>query len=657
VTTPQAPKWYSARRLLRDALGIVALTLLYTGLAKVSLAAAAAHQVVSSIWPPSGLALFALVRFGLRFWPGIAIGAYFINSTSGVSPDGAALIALGNTLEAVGGAYLLTRVSKVHRGLDRVRDVLALAGFAGILSTVIAATIGVASLVRTGSAAPSSALALWAVWWSGDAVGVLVVAPLLLWWTEPEAVPARTGLRTLEIAVTFGLLVVTVDFLFREWGTYVYPLYPFVTWIALRQGRRGAATAVAIVTVMATWYTLSSTGVFTTSTPLRNLFELQIFLVLLSVPSLLFAAARAEAQEGNEQRRQSEERYRQLARNLPDGCVVLYDRNLRFELAEGSALATAGFRKEEVEGSTLAQLFDAEHAAALASPFLMVFQGRSHEFEFSYKERTYLVRVLPLAGKAGAVALGMALALDITQRHAAVRQVAESRSRLEALTRRLLAAQEEERRRVAREVHDELGQALTGIKIGLGAMRSQTPRRSSGETDRRMVNVSIALDGAIEAVRRIILRLRPGVLDNLGPLAALEWEVQQFTQQSGIPVRLTLPPEPLPLDADRSTALYRTVQEALTNVLRHANATSVAIGLEADEHTLVLQVTDDGRGISDHELQNPRSLGILGMRERAMACGGTLEVRRAAGGGTRLVLTVPRSANGAEANDDQNSHR
>jgi signal transduction histidine kinase len=204
---------------------------------------------------------------------------------------------------------------------------------------------------------------------------------------------------------------------------------------------------------------------------------------------------------------------------------------------------------------------------------------------------------------------------------------------------------------VAREVHDELGQALTSIKMGLGAMRSGA-RRPTPDTDRRIADVSAVLDGAIDAVKRIILKLRPGVLDNLGPLAALEWEVQQFTQQTGIPVRLTLPPEPLTIDGERSTTLYRTVQEALTNVARHANATSVVVALKVEEHALVLQVTDDGRGISDDGLRKPRSMGILGMRERAMACDGTLEVRRATGGGTRVVLTVPWRRDGAIARGD-----
>jgi signal transduction histidine kinase len=275
------------------------------------------------------------------------------------------------------------------------------------------------------------------------------------------------------------------------------------------------------------------------------------------------------------------------------------------------------------------------------APFRLAFEGRTFEFEFAYNERTYLVRVLPLSETGSKEPHAMALALDITKRNQAERELDESRARLQALSRQLLAAQEDERRRVAREVHDELGQALTGIKIGLSALRNRSIRKASIETDRKMEGVNAAIDGAIEAVRRIVLRLRPGVLDNLGPLAALEYEVQEFTQQAGLPVRLVLPTEPIDLDAECSTTLYRTVQEALTNVLRHANAKSVAVGLRVLPDALVLQVTDDGCGIAEHELRNPRSMGILGMRERAMSCGGTLEVRRADGGGTDVVLTVP----------------
>jgi PAS domain S-box-containing protein len=625
---------------------MVALAAIYTVVAKVSLSAAAVHHVVSSIWPPAGIAVFALMRFGLRFWPAVAVGAFALNASSGISPLGAVLIAAGNTLEAVVGAYLLTRVAKIHLALDRVRDALSLVGYAGVLSTMIAATIGVASLVITGSAAPHTAFHLWLVWWTGDAVGVVVVAPLLLTWTEPETDAPRSSLLMAEELFTFVALAVVTDLLFRARTGFAYLVFPMTTWIALRLGRRGATTAVALVMAVATWYTLLDTGPFTAFSTLGNLFALQLFISVLAAKSMLFAAARSEAQTSRAHLRESESRYRLLARSLPDACVLMYDRDLRLLLVEGPAVAAAGFAREELEQRTLADVFDEARALALSVPFRMAFEGRTFEFEFPFRGRTYLVRVLPLPDGAARASLGMALALDITARHAADRELAESRARLQALSRQLLAAQEDERRRVARDVHDELGQALTGIKIGLSALRNRALRRPSLETDRRLQAVNDAIDGAIEAVRRIVLQLRPGVLDNLGPLAALEWEVQEFTHQAGLPVRLVLPTEPIHLDAERSTTLYRTVQEALTNVLRHANAKSVAVGLKVEQGALVLQVTDDGRGIAENELRNPRSMGILGMRERAMSCGGTLEVRHAAGGGTDVVLTVPYNGNG-----------
>lgn len=628
-------------RLIRDVVGNAVLAAIYFAVARVSLGAAMVHHVVSNIWPPAGIAVFALLRFGPRFWPGVAIGAYLLNITNGIPPVGATIIAAGNTLECTVAAYLLTSVRPIHRALDRVRDVLALIGFAGLLSTLIAATVGVTALVLTGSAPGPEPWHLWLVWWTGDAVGVLVVTPLLLTWTEPEGDALESRMRGLEEAVIFIVLVVATDLLFRAPVGFVYLVFPMLTWVALRVGRRGAAAAVATVMAIATWHTIHGTGPFTAFSPLANLFALQLFIAVLSGKSMLFAASRAETRDGEARVRQTESRYRLLARNLPDACVVLYDRDTRLVLVEGPVVAAAGFVKEEVEGRTIGELFDTEHARALMAPFRFAFEGRTFEFEFAYKERTYLVRVLPLAEPGTKAQFGMALALDITLRHQSERELDESRARLQALSRQLLAAQEEERRRVAREVHDELGQALTAIKMGLSALRNRTLRRPSIETDRRLQTVNDAIDGAIDAVRRIILRLRPGVLDNLGPLAALEWEVQEFTQRAGLPVRLALPTEPIDLDAERSTTLYRTVQEALTNVLRHADAKSVAVGLQVHDGSLVLQVTDDGRGIAENQLRNPRSMGILGMRERAMSCGGTLEVRRALGGGTDVVLTVP----------------
>ncbi|MHB0963979.1 MAG: sensor histidine kinase [Gemmatimonadaceae bacterium] len=628
---------------LRDLALNVAVAVSYAAVGHASLAAATEHRAISSLWMPSGIALFALVRFGPRLWPGVAIAAFLLNNSVGIPVAGSLAIAAGDALEAVLGAHLVLRIWTTRAGPRSLRDVLALALLAGVLSTAVAATIGVGTLVLSEATTLHTAPALWLVRWTGDAVGVLVLSPLLFAWSHPEEPAPPHRWRRLEVVLAFVGLAVITDVLFAQWGMLSFAVFPLVGWIALRLGLRGASTAVLVVTLVASLRTLAGYGPFTTWSPTGNLFALQLFLVLIAMMSLSFAALQHEARASAERVRKSEALYRMLAQHLPDGCVVLFDDALRLLLVEGPAVAGAGFVKQDVEGRTLGEIFDSEHAAALVGPFRDALRGRDREFEFSYRDKTYLVRALPLAERpaAGSGASAMALALDVTARDAAQREVAESRARLERLSRLLLTAQENERRRIAREVHDELGQALTAVKIGLATSLQRALRRGSLDSERHVRTAAATVDQAIESVQRIILALRPGVLDNLGPIAAIEHAVQQFSERSGIAVSLELPPEPLRLDPDHATALYRTVQEALTNVMRHAAARTVSVSLRLDGDDLLLRIADDGRGIGDEQLRNPRSMGILGMRERAAACGGRLELSRPPGGGTVVSMTMP----------------
>src|SRR5205807_558199 len=188
---------------LRHVLQIAAFAAAYFAAARVGLLAAVAQPVVSSAWPPSGLALAALLLLGLRLWPGIALGTFLLNWTAGVSAVGAAGIATGNTLEAVAAAWLLTRVVDFRPSLERVRDVIALVVVGALASTTLSATLGVASLWASGAVAPDALRRLWSVWWSGDALGDVLVAPLLLTWVSA----GRTAGRRLEAAGVLAAVV------------------------------------------------------------------------------------------------------------------------------------------------------------------------------------------------------------------------------------------------------------------------------------------------------------------------------------------------------------------------------------------------------------------------------------------------------------------
>ncbi|AKF04221.1 GAF domain-containing sensor histidine kinase [Sandaracinus amylolyticus] len=214
--------------------------------------------------------------------------------------------------------------------------------------------------------------------------------------------------------------------------------------------------------------------------------------------------------------------------------------------------------------------------------------------------------------------------------------------RLRALSAHVEAVQEQERTAVAREIHDELGQALTALKIDVAWVSRRTPNdEASAPVRARLASMSTMIDGIIDTVRRISSDLRPGVLDELGLVAALEWKTQHFEEHVGIPCSFHTDVGDVRFPREFGTALYRMLQEALTNVVRHADASHVEVSLHRVGERLRLEVLDDGKGITSEAATNPRSLGLLGVHERARRLGGEVKVARAERGGTSFVVDVP----------------
>jgi two-component system, NarL family, sensor histidine kinase UhpB len=227
---------------------------------------------------------------------------------------------------------------------------------------------------------------------------------------------------------------------------------------------------------------------------------------------------------------------------------------------------------------------------------------------------------------------------DMTTRHREVQDVRRSRRALRELSARVVEAREEERRRIARELHDELGQRLTALKIDLSNLATAA---KLGPEDARVSAMSAMLDDTLASVRRIASDLRPLMLDDLGLNAAIEWLAHEASRRMGIPVHARLPSvEPL-VDERVAIALYRMVQEALTNVARHAQAKNVEIGLRSQAGSLLLTVSDDGIGIAESAPRRSGSVGLLGVRERAQMLGGEVTIGPRRGGGTRLGVRVP----------------
>jgi PAS domain S-box-containing protein len=232
------------------------------------------------------------------------------------------------------------------------------------------------------------------------------------------------------------------------------------------------------------------------------------------------------------------------------------------------------------------------------------------------------------------------LRTEVAERQRAEEQLRASLDQLRALTARLQTVREEERTSISREIHDELGQACTAIKMDLALIGRRLTKRQTQL--RSKVDSAIQLvDSTIATLRRIASELRPRTLDDLGLPAALESQAQDFESRTGIRCTVALPQELFTLDADTSTAIFRIFQESLTNVARHAQATRVEARLEQDDNRILFQVFDNGRGFDPEEAKTRRSLGLVGMQERALLLNGNLKIEGLPGAGTTMTLTIP----------------
>jgi PAS domain S-box-containing protein len=295
----------------------LAVAAAYFVAAELGLSMAYVHANVSPVWPPTGVALAALLWLGYRVSPGILLGALVANLVTGVSIATASGIAIGNTLEAVSAAFLIRHFIGLQSPFDRAQDVLKFVVIAGLLSTTVSATIGNLSLCLSGAASWSNFGSLWLTWWLGDGAGALVVAPLLLTWIE-KRYKHWLDHRLLEAALLLFSLSTVATIIFIK-GTN-YPLehltIPILLWAAFRFGQRGVATAIAALLGIAVWGTTRGLGPFAREGLNESLLLLQIFVAAVTVTALVLAAVVTERKRAEESLRESENRFRQLAENI-----------------------------------------------------------------------------------------------------------------------------------------------------------------------------------------------------------------------------------------------------------------------------------------------------------------------------------------------------
>jgi len=218
--------------------------------------------------------------------------------------------------------------------------------------------------------------------------------------------------------------------------------------------------------------------------------------------------------------------------------------------------------------------------------------------------------------------------------------LAQAQAQLRALAARLISIREEERARIAREIHDELGQFLTGLKMDVSWLRKHLGKDQAPLLDKTAAMRQL-IDSTIKVVRRIATGMRPEILDDMGLVAAIGWQAKEFQKRMGIRCRFELPAARPDLDGALSTAVFRIFQEILTNIARHAKAGSVSVRLQISARRLTLEVVDDGSGIAEGAVHARESLGLLGMQERAQQFGGEVSIRGSPRRGTTVALSIP----------------
>jgi PAS domain S-box-containing protein len=372
-------------------------------------------------------------------------------------------------------------------------------------------------------------------------------------------------------------------------------------------------------------------------------------LVLLAL--IILGRLFAQQERAQEAIRESEERYRMMFETSPDAITVC-DSKFNISMINRRGAQLFGYQNaEEMLGKNLYEFVSPASTRQAQENINALAEGKElrdvetkvlRKDGSSFAIESNAAMILDAERKPKAL---IAISRDIDERKRAENELKQSRQQLRALTLHLQSVREEESKRIAREIHDELGSALTGLKWDMELMEQTLLQLEDVKIRcalKKAIQASIGLiDETTNTVRRISSELRPGVLDDLGLVEAIEWQTQQFQIRTGIQCHCDSPALLSDLSGQQSTVIFRIFQEILTNVLRHAQASCIRISLHEDEEGVMLRVEDNGLGITESEQSNPRSLGLLGMRERAFSVGGEVRISGEKGKGTTVQVRIP----------------
>lgn len=347
--------------------------------------------------------------------------------------------------------------------------------------------------------------------------------------------------------------------------------------------------------------------------------------------------------------KKSERKYKTLVENASDQ-IFMISRDCKVISANAAVLTVFGKKEHEIVGKHVMEIFQKDVAEKNIENLSIVFKtGRNLSLEekliISGLEFWSSSNLNPVKDENGEVTAVIGVVRDITARRQAEEEGRFAHEQMRKFAERLQEVREEERKKIAREIHDDLGGALTGMKIDFSMLQKEVVKINEESLKDAMLNrlsgTTELLDATIDKIRKIASNLRPGILDDLGIIAAMEWQLKDFQKHTDICCEWVSSVEHINMDDQQATALFRIFQEALTNVIRHANATELRVCMRVEENAYILEIEDNGLGITMDQIKNRKSLGLLSMRERTMTFGGSIFMEGRPGKGTKVTIEIP----------------